>query len=430
MAELDSRIILAGAMPDFAETYYKNYDMGRERAAQDSAMQRGNMLAQAKATKPKGASWSDHLGSQGFVDEGMALDKQQGEIDKQKAGLTKEQAESTLKQLEIGGQIQQGLLEVPQGQLTKEAVVRSLDGYVRQGYITPENFETAQKELANVGDDDASIRNLLQQNQAKAVSAKDMLQNHLAQQAQAITMRGQDMTQQTQFRGQDFARENNQVSQGIAKDRLGLDTEYKSAKLGVDRERLDFDKYKALNPKASGGTISEDERKAAGWLAQADNAYKNMLDVLSKDPGADSPGMLETILPESAKGAVQGQARQRYTQAASSFSEAALRAATGAGVNKDEAEQKIRELTPGYFDSAELKKQKAESLGVYLTSLKQRANRAAPEDYQVPTQNGGADGSWTEETIHANPKLEAAAQASGMTVDEYKSALRAKGLLK
>lgn len=136
-----------------------------------------------------------------------------------------------------------------------------------------------------------------------------------------------------------------------------------------------------------GGAVkaSEDERKAAGWLSQANNAYQNMVNVMTANPSGMTPGIGESLLPESLKGAVRSAPRQQFVQATSSLSEALLRAATGAGVNKDEAAQKIKELTPEYFDKPETVKQKLSAIPVYLETLKTRAGRAAPAGYEVPS---------------------------------------------
>ena len=142
------------------------------------------------------------------------------------------------------------------------------------------------------------------------------------------------------------------------------------------------------------GAATEDERKAAGWLAQATNAYNNMLGAMySKDgkrTGAEIPGKLEAglgtipLIGEGSAALARSTDRQKFTQAASSLSEALLRAATGAGVNKDEAKQKLEELTPLFTDDADTRKQKLEAIPMYLESLKSRAGRAAPGGYQVP----------------------------------------------
>lgn len=132
-------------------------------------------------------------------------------------------------------------------------------------------------------------------------------------------------------------------------------------------------------PKPAGSAATEDERKAAGWVNQARFAIQNMEEALSADPEADKPGIIETYSPsEELANISRSDARQRYVQAASSFSEAVLRAATGAGVNQDEARQKVRELTPQRGEGPAVREQKRKALDVYLRSLEQRAGRALP----------------------------------------------------
>ena len=162
--------------------------------------------------------------------------------------------------------------------------------------------------------------------------------------------------------------------------------------------KLDFDaalKGLPLPSKNAGTTVgnaTEDERKAAGWLAQADNAYKNMLSAMytkeGKTTGAEQPGFFEALPLVGGGGATRGKERQKFVQASSSLSEALLRAATGAGVNEAEAKQKIEELTPTYFDEPETRKQKLAAIPMYLQSLQSRAGRAAPKDYTVPSVPG------------------------------------------
>lgn len=147
-------------------------------------------------------------------------------------------------------------------------------------------------------------------------------------------------------------------------------------------------------PSKGGGTkpaanATEDERKAAGWLAQADNAYRNMLGAMytkeGKATGAEKPGILESIAPFGVgAGLARSTNRQKFVQGSESLGEAILRAATGAGVNKDEAAQKARELTPVWSDDEGTRQQKLASIPMYLRSLQTRAGRAAPEGYEVP----------------------------------------------
>lgn len=141
-----------------------------------------------------------------------------------------------------------------------------------------------------------------------------------------------------------------------------------------------------VKPAAGGGMPTEDERKAAGWFAQADNAWRNMQKVMAENPNASQQGFLDKVLPEGAANVVRTEERQKFLQGARSLSEAALRAATGAGVNADEARQKIEELTPVFGDKPGVIKQKMDSIKVYLDSLKTRAGRAAPKTASAPIQ--------------------------------------------
>jgi hypothetical protein len=140
---------------------------------------------------------------------------------------------------------------------------------------------------------------------------------------------------------------------------------------------------------AGGGQPSEDERKAAGWLTQARTAYANMQKAIAENPDAAKPTGREVAvgaLPVVGQGAAyagMSPARQKFTTAASSATEAILRAATGAGQNREEVVQKIQELTPRYGEDASVTKMKNEMMQMYLNSLETRAGRAAP---------GGASG--------------------------------------
>ena len=147
--------------------------------------------------------------------------------------------------------------------------------------------------------------------------------------------------------------------------------------------------------------MTEDQGKASGWLNQANNAYGNMQKVMYKSNDAGQPLLdingkpqlnLSVIQPSTKEalanqfgvaGAVQKAPRQQFVQAASSMSEALLRAATGAGVNESEAKQKINELTPQYFDKPEVIQQKLDAIPVYLESLKMRAGGVNSNQIQI-----------------------------------------------
>lgn len=155
-------------------------------------------------------------------------------------------------------------------------------------------------------------------------------------------------------------------------------------RLAMEQERLRIEqaKFQASQEAnaVNGKPPTEDERKAAGWFQQATYALKNMKDAIAADPSAALPGVIEQYVPgQEIKNRSMSPARQRYAQAAASFSEAALRAATGAGINEFEARQKITELTPQRGDSAEVIQQKLGALDMYVSSLQSRAGRALPQ---------------------------------------------------
>lgn len=140
---------------------------------------------------------------------------------------------------------------------------------------------------------------------------------------------------------------------------------------------------------ASGAKPTEDQAKAAGWLVQASNAHKNMLaaiDPKGGTPSASKPGLPDFVagvpsfgLGEGVANMMRGTDRMKFLQAASSLSEALLRAATGAGVNRDEAAQKVKELTPVVGDNDATIKQKMEAIPLYLKALEVRAGPAAKQ---------------------------------------------------
>jgi hypothetical protein len=136
----------------------------------------------------------------------------------------------------------------------------------------------------------------------------------------------------------------------------------------------------------SSGTPSEDERKAAGWFFQADNARRNMEKVVKRNPGAAYPTVVERvagvtpIFGEDIANFLRPEDRQMFVQAGSSMAEALLRAATGAGMNESEARQKVAELVPQLGDKPGTVKQKTDAYKVYMSSLQARAGRALPQN--------------------------------------------------
>ena len=198
---------------------------------------------------------------------------------------------------------------------------------------------------------------------------------------------------------------------GVSRQRLNLDQQapkghYDSERGTVTDLRTGVAKPVTMGgkPLAQGGAkMTEDQSKATGWLVQAENAWKNMraaIDPKTGSPSAARPGFPDAVaaIPSLGVGGaignmMRGKDRQKFLQAASSASEALLRAATGAGVNKDEAEQKVRELTPVFGDSDEVIAQKMAAMPLYIESLKVRSGPGAAKAAGV--LRGGASGGWS-----------------------------------
>ncbi len=132
----------------------------------------------------------------------------------------------------------------------------------------------------------------------------------------------------------------------------------------------------SVNPK-----MTEDQAKASGWLVQAENSFGNMKGAMTRTPSASKPGFNDALGSVPGLGgfanSMRGADRQQFIQGSSSLSEALLRAATGAGVNKDEARQKIEELTPIFGEDEKTTKQKMDAIPLYIESLKMRAGPGA-----------------------------------------------------
>lgn len=148
------------------------------------------------------------------------------------------------------------------------------------------------------------------------------------------------------------------------------------------------------DPAAKGFKLTEDQGKATGWLVQAEQAFKNLeavgFDKKGNATDAARPGFGDALasatwIPgaEAAGNWMRGADRQKFLQAAESASEALLRAATGAGVNKDEARQKARELIPQWGEDDATIAQKRAAYPLYLESLRIRAGPGAAQAGQI-----------------------------------------------
>lgn len=410
---LDPRIILGGQAPQIEgplDTYGKALslkslmnqsqmqDLQRQQVEKQMAKE-GRLSQIAKSSGGDQMRMRDLLRNEGLWQEANQLDESITRQSKTKREEEKAQIESTLKRFEAVGQLMNGVKDQASWENAIGVAVRDFGAKMTD--FPPQydpNFIEQKRQMA------LPVKEQLEQ-KWKALNFDldnkkfDYQQTNDAAN-RGVQIRGQDLSSQTTIRGQNLTdargAEGNRLKAAEINQGGKAPAGYRWTANG-NQEPIPGGPADPNNQKK--GSPTEDERKAAGWLAQANNAYKNMMTTMAENPGSESPGMYEAaygaIGLDGAANFVKSAPRQKFTQAASSFAEATLRAATGAGVTKDEAKQKIQELTPLWTDSSAVKKQKLDSMKVYLESLKTRAGRAATQETSAgvtqPNQASGQD---------------------------------------
>ena len=207
------------------------------------------------------------------------------------------------------------------------------------------------------------------------VPPEEIRQNKVAD-AQALgdVQQGYEQTRHARDRGEKLYDQSQEIPNEVAKQ--------KALAPGKMAEYVSQEEHKARMDALKTGKMTEDQGKASAWLIQANNAYDNMKNVMSANKDASKPGLADAIAGNGSgiTGAIgnslRSTDRQKFVQASSSLSESLLRAATGAGITKDEAQQKINELTPQWGDSEDTISQKFNAIPKYIEGLKGRAGSA------------------------------------------------------
>lgn len=370
------------------------------------------------------------------IQEGfLKVDKEQSEVDKNKAGAEETKLKITKQKLDLAGGMINSLLAIPN--VTADHVVQKVSQLVQQGLMTPE--EGAQT-VRGVPGNPAALRQFLLQKGLEVMDAGkriealtpkteykqtgkqlvpvdvNALTNPSPQPLTMTTTPGEDQSASVQTRGQNISAQTAREGHAMQRELAAQTMHYMETPDGVvamPTKAAPGSTVKATSVLAPGSgmkplmgksSMTEDQGKATGWLIQANNAWGNMQKVMGKDPGASTPGLGDAVAAIPGGGAVgnylRSSNRQQFSQAASSLSESLLRAATGAGINIHEAEQKVKELTPQWGDTEGNVKQKMDAIPLYLESLKVRAgpgaravSSAAPATPAAPAQ--GALGSGT-----------------------------------
>lgn len=342
-------------------------------------------LAQLLAGGSTGADVVKGLAGQGYGSQALSYQKSNNESLKAEADLKKLESDAQKSQREAAKSsfdsiaATLGALQGVQGGANPVMVQRALGHLSDIGVIKPEMVE---KVLASVPQDPSQLGAWLQQQQNAAISAKDQLTNSLTQQRDAEVRRANGVREANAAGMLGVARGN----LGVAQQRLSLEKQRIPAGYRQNPDgSLSFIPGGPADPSSKDAKMTEDQSKATGWLIQAENSFDNLRKVAFDEKGnlteATKPGIGDAIASIPLLGGVgnslRSPARQKFNQAASAGSEALLRAATGAGVNKEEAKQKVEELTPVWGESPETTKQKFEAIPLYIESLRVRSGAGA-----------------------------------------------------
>lgn len=162
------------------------------------------------------------------------------------------------------------------------------------------------------------------------------------------------------------AREEGALNRGV--QIRGQDLNYKSA-----AEAREAAKVK------SGGTSTEDERKAAGYAVRMEDALRTLDAVGKEDPSATKPGAgtaVTNMLPEGVANYIRPENRQRVEAAQLDALDAALTLATGAAYTKEQ----LKGLARAYFaqpgDTEKTIGEKTQRLKTVVETARVRSGRS------------------------------------------------------
>ncbi|MFA5875257.1 MAG: hypothetical protein WC901_01025 [Candidatus Margulisiibacteriota bacterium] len=275
MAEIDASIPLSGKFFDINNVIAAGRQGQLDRQAdQDRASK--NALSEYIRAKPANVSLSQHLEQGGFGDQALEAKKTETEIGKTEADSGKSQIEHHLKQLEMVGQINQGALYIPG--LNKQKMYAYYKNKVDLGILPPESLNNLNQELANVPDDEQSLKSLIDTHIQGGLKVADSLKYRMpdanAQLSAQTTMRGQDITQQ-----------NNQFNQGMDQQEFGLkqsdsnfERKYKVAGLEVQRNQSEKTSNKATFDQEQ--KLADDHRALSKTFNEVRDGYTRLASAL------------------------------------------------------------------------------------------------------------------------------------------------------
>jgi hypothetical protein len=309
------------------------------------------------------------------------------------AAISKDKLDMDLKKLEIINNVGMGPF-----QQYKAAIARGVSPETAKQAIQP-SWQVAVSQLRNTGIfDEQFLASVPEQFDPDAVETQlaqtkeyfKMVDNELKRRGQDITVRGQDLSQQTAIRGQDLSR-----STAIR----GQDVSAATAKRGQDITRQGQVETNArglaaneiARTKAGNEKITDTQRANSGYAARMEAADGTFGKTKSQKPGliemaAGTMPFIGNEVSANVARSLDGD-RQQSLQSQEDWVRAKLRKESGAVIAAEEMDREIRTYFPQIGDGEKVIKQKALARKQALQGMKTSAGAAHTEVLKAPQEN-------------------------------------------
>ena len=405
---LDPNIILEASrnMPNFGATIVAGQEIARKREQENAAIDRANKFASLQQSKPEGVKMTDWLSSQGFSSEASELAKTQAETAKLQAEGNVKGQEYQAKRIENAGKILQELSTRPD--LSKPVIRQVFDINAKAGLLDPELYQKGVSTLATLPDDPNLLRQHIEGQVNALQSAKDQM-NYMRPDANA------QLSANTQ-------------QQGLAFNRKKFEQE-----LQFDRDKEDFnqvneiakyrlDDWKAKNPQSTQNVPAQITKS----YAENNTSLKkinNALALVQSHP--DSFG-LKNMLGDTINQRLDPEGVDARALVAD-IGSLKIHDRSGAAVSASES-PRLKPFIPNENDLPETIIKKLNNFKKEYEAMNDEFVSAFPQLQGIGSQRG--NGKFDLSRIDKHPGLQKAAEASGMTVDEYKAELLKSGVFK
>jgi uncharacterized protein YkwD len=330
----------------------------REEESVEAAAQNALLRRQALATgDPK------QIAAAGLVDDASKL-----------ASMQRDEAEAVRKAREfnLGNMAREaGAFYNDPSSLNIATLMPWVQSYVDLGIISPE----AAQRFSTMPDDPQQLSQAMRRLQAQGLTSYQQTQAENSASQVDATLRGQDITAQTTRRGQDITAQTTRRGQDM-----------------VDAATRDRVTGAAGPPSKKEPSVAE--MKDAYNAQRLLSSLRSIKEATTKDPGAASPGALESAalsspfgIFEPAANLVRGDQRQIVAAAQGDAIDTLLYLATGAAYNKEQLEAQRQAYLVNFTDRAEVRKDKRRRLEDLVKAARVRAGRAWTPELEAELQS-------------------------------------------